>query len=78
MTGLTAARRQRRTFAENAAILSLFVQRERRFPGARDWVTVDGERVMIGPWLAKTHSKHRAGELAHSQVQLMDSRFGAD
>ncbi|MBF9073912.1 DEAD/DEAH box helicase [Streptacidiphilus fuscans] len=75
---LSADRRQRRSFAQNVAIVGLFVRREGRFPGARDWITMDGERVMIGPWLAKTRTKHRAGELAAAQAGLMESQFGTD
>jgi superfamily II DNA or RNA helicase len=62
---------RRRTFAQTAEILQLFVERWGRTPGAREWIEVDGERVMIGPWLAKASTKRKAGQLPLSQAQLM-------
>jgi len=62
---------KRRTFAQTAQILSLFVERWGRTPGAREWIEVDGERVMIGPWLAKTRTKLNAGQLPPGQVQML-------
>ncbi|MFD9193623.1 Helicase associated domain protein [Streptomyces phaeochromogenes] len=75
---MTAARRTRRTFAQNVQILELFVHREGRAPTAREEITVDGERVMIGPWLAKARSKHRAGGLPPHDAALVASLFDGD
>ncbi|MEU6846297.1 type III restriction endonuclease subunit R [Streptomyces sp. NPDC046716] len=63
---------RRRTFAQTAEILKLFVERWERIPGAREWIDVDGERIMIGPWLAKTRTKLNAGQLPHSQAELLE------
>lgn len=62
---------RRRTFAQTAEILALFVARWGRTPGAREWIEVDGERVMIGPWLAKTRTKLNAGQLPPAQTQML-------
>ncbi|WP_369032768.1 DEAD/DEAH box helicase [Streptomyces adonidis] len=62
---------QRRTFVQTAEILRLFVERWGRTPGAREWIEVDGERVMIGPWLAKARTKHNSGQLPLSKAQLL-------
>ncbi|MFF5044681.1 DEAD/DEAH box helicase [Streptomyces nigra] len=75
---MTAARRTRRTFAQNVQILELFLHREGRAPTAREEITVDGERVMIGPWLAKARSKHRAGGLPTHDAALVASLFDGD
>ncbi|MEV7755951.1 Helicase associated domain protein [Streptomyces griseofuscus] len=61
----------RRSFAQTVQILALFLQRWQRIPGAREWIEVDGERVMIGPWLAKTRTKLNAGQLPARQQQLL-------
>jgi len=61
----------RRSFAQTVQILALFLQRWQRTPGAREWIEVDGERVMIGPWLAKTRTKLNAGQLPARQQQLL-------
>jgi hypothetical protein len=52
-------------------ILSLFLERWQCTPGAREWIEVDGERVMIGPWLAKTRTKLNNGQLAPGQEQML-------
>lgn len=75
---LTSARRPRRTFAQTVQILELFLHRERRAPTAREEITVDGEHVKIGPWLAKTRTKHRAGQLPPQQAALVASLFDGD
>ncbi len=61
----------RRSFAQTVQILALFLQRWKRTPGAREWIEVDGERVMIGPGLAKTRTKLNAGQLPARQQQLL-------
>jgi hypothetical protein len=61
-TALPPARRMSpppRRSGPAAQILHLFVEHWNRPPGAREWVEVDGERVMIGPWLCKTRAKRR-------------------
>lgn len=62
---------RRRTFAQTTEILQLFVERWGRAPGAREWIEVDGERVMIGPWLAKARTKRNADQLPQSQAELL-------
>ncbi|MGW1437679.1 hypothetical protein ACWD7M_20855 [Streptomyces griseus] len=59
-------------------ILELFLHREYRAPTAREEITVDGERVKIGPWLAKTRSQHRAGQLPQEHAALVASLFDGD
>ncbi|WP_308118114.1 Helicase associated domain protein [Streptomyces buecherae] len=61
----------RRSFAQTVQILALFLQRWQRTPGAREWIEVDGERIMIGPWLAKTRTKLNAGQLPARQQQSL-------
>ncbi|MEV3972782.1 Helicase associated domain protein [Streptomyces sp. NPDC050698] len=75
---LTAARRPRRTFAQTVQILELFLHREGRAPTAREEITVDGERVRIGPWLAKARSMQRAGQLPPTHAALVASLFDGD
>ncbi|WP_416962312.1 Helicase associated domain protein [Streptomyces sp. Agncl-13] len=75
---LTAARRPRRTFAQTVQILEVFLHRERRAPTAREEITVDGEHVKIGPWLAKTRTKHRSGQLPAQQAALVAALFDGD
>ncbi|SDP61748.1 Helicase associated domain-containing protein [Streptomyces sp. cf386] len=75
---LTATRRSRRTFAQTAQILELFLHRERRAPTAREEVSVDGETVRIGAWLAKARSVHRAGQLPQEHAALVASLFDGD
>ncbi|MGV9560260.1 Helicase associated domain protein [Streptomyces sp. NPDC003522] len=62
---------RRRTFAQTVRILGLFVERWGRTPGAREWMEVDGERVMIGPWLAKARTRLNAGQLPPRQTQML-------
>jgi len=62
---------RRRSFAQTAEILQLFVERWQRAPGAREWIEVDGERVMIGPWLAKASTRRNASQLPLSHAQLL-------
>ncbi|MGC0344349.1 Helicase associated domain protein [Streptomyces sp. SLBN-8D4] len=75
---LTAVRRPRRTFAENVQILEFFLHRERRAPAAREEITVDGDRVRIGSWLAKARSAHRSGQLSSERVALVAPLFHGD
>ena len=71
-----AANPRRRTFAQTAHILGLFLERWGRTPGAREWIEVDGERVMIGPWLAKARTKLNAGQLPGKYAQLLSETLG--
>lgn len=75
---LTANRRTRRTFAQTVQILELFLHREQRAPTAREEITVDGDRVKIGPWLAQARTRHRAGQLPPKHAALMASLFDGD
>jgi superfamily II DNA or RNA helicase len=75
---LTPSTRTRRTFEQTVQILELFIVRERRAPTAREQVTVDGESIKIGPWLAKARTSHRAGRLPASQAALIDALFAGD
>ncbi|MFE0040092.1 Helicase associated domain protein [Streptomyces sp. NPDC059015] len=61
---------RRRTFAQTTEILGLFVARWGRTPGAREWIEVDGDRVMIGPWFAKVRTKLNADQLPPDQEEL--------
>ncbi|WP_367048702.1 Helicase associated domain protein [Streptomyces sp. Je 1-332] len=63
--------RRRRSFEQHTTLLRAFVERHGRPPGAREWIEVDGERVMIGPWLSKTRTKHKNDQLAEEQSKLM-------
>ncbi|MEV4228282.1 Helicase associated domain protein [Streptomyces bobili] len=64
---------RRRTFAQTTEILGLFVARWGRTPGAREWIEVDGDRVMIGPWLAKVRTKLNADQLPSEQEELVSA-----
>nr|WP_240678807.1 MULTISPECIES: DEAD/DEAH box helicase [unclassified Streptomyces] len=75
---LAGRRSARRTFAQTVQILELFLHREQRAPTAREEITVDGETVRIGPWLAKTRTKQRAGQLPPGQEALVASLFEGD
>ncbi|WP_405901820.1 Helicase associated domain protein [Streptomyces sp. NBC_00656] len=75
---LTSPRRARRTFAQTVQLLELFVHREGRAPTAREVITVDGERVQIGPWLAKARTKKRAGQLPAEHDSLLATLFEGD
>lgn len=70
--------RTRRSFEQTVQILELFLARERRAPTAREEVTVDGENIKIGPWLAKARTSHRAGRLPLGQAALIDALFAGD
>ncbi|RLU80189.1 helicase [Streptomyces griseocarneus] len=67
----SAGPRHRRSFNQTAVLLRAFVERQGRPPGAREWIEADGERVMIGPWLCKVRTRHRAGQLPLKQGKLM-------
>ena len=71
-------KRPRRSFEKTAQILRLFVERWSRPPGAREWVDVDGERIMIGPWLCKARAGANAGRLSEEQDRLMAEILQAD
>ncbi|MGW6898844.1 Helicase associated domain protein [Streptomyces sp. NPDC054919] len=75
---LTALRRARRTFEQTVQLLELFLHREGRAPTARETITVDGETVRIGPWLAKARTKKRAGQLHIEHDTLIASLFEGD
>ncbi|MFG2948369.1 hypothetical protein [Streptomyces adustus] len=64
-------KRRRRSFEQNAQILRLFVEHWNRPPGAREWIDIDGERVMIGPRLCKARTRRDAGQLHQEQQDLM-------
>ncbi|MEV0498078.1 Helicase associated domain protein [Streptomyces spectabilis] len=70
--------RRRRSFEHNAMLLQAFVERHGRPPGAREWIEADGERVMIGPWLCKTRTKHKGEQLTEEQSQLMQEILRED
>ncbi|MEF3113886.1 DEAD/DEAH box helicase [Streptomyces chrestomyceticus] len=75
---LTAPRRTRRSFAQTVQLLELFLHREGRAPTAREEIEVDGERVRIGPWLAKMRTKQRNGQLPPEHHALMAALFDGD
>ncbi|MER6112991.1 helicase associated domain-containing protein [Streptomyces hirsutus] len=68
----------RRTFAQTAQLLELFLHREGRAPAARETIRFDGDTVKIGAWLAKTRAKHRAGQLSDEHVRLVAALFDDD
>ncbi|WP_327241080.1 hypothetical protein [Streptomyces sp. NBC_01320] len=63
------------TFEQTVQLLELFLHREGRAPAARESITVDGERVQIGPWLAKARTKKRAGQLPAEHDSLLATLF---
>ncbi|MGV9341240.1 Helicase associated domain protein [Streptomyces sp. NPDC003688] len=75
---LAPSRRTRRTFEQTVQLLEVFLHREGRTPTARESVLVDGETVRIGAWLAKTRTKHRAGQLPAEHARLVDALFDGD
>ncbi|MEU4110878.1 Helicase associated domain protein [Streptomyces sp. NPDC027717] len=77
-TSPPAARRTRRSFEQTAQILQLFVEHRGRPPAAREWIDVDGERIMIGPWLCKARTRHNAYQLTREQDELMAQILQAD
>ncbi|MEU3099546.1 Helicase associated domain protein [Streptomyces sp. NPDC006967] len=72
-TPSTPRTRKRRSFEQTAALLRAFVERHGRPPGAREGIDVDGERVMIGPWLCKTRTAQKNGQLSENRAQLIQS-----
>ncbi|MFJ5130906.1 Helicase associated domain protein [Streptomyces sp. NPDC088555] len=77
-TPVTSGTRKRRSFEQTALLLRAFVERHGRPPGAREWIEVDGERVMIGPWLCKTRTKQKTGQLPEDQGKLMEEILRED
>ncbi|MEV6476988.1 Helicase associated domain protein [Streptomyces sp. NPDC051657] len=75
---LTPARRTRRTFAQTVQLLELFLHRHGRAPTARETLRVDGDTVQIGPWFAKTRTKHREGQLPTDHAALVAALFDGD
>lgn len=75
---LASQQRTRRTFEETVQLLELFLHREHRAPTARETITVNGDSVKIGPWLAKTRTKHRAGQLRADHALLVAALFDND
>ncbi|MFF3467603.1 Helicase associated domain protein [Streptomyces sp. NPDC002619] len=75
---LIPARRTRRTFEQTVQLLELFLHREGRAPAAREAISVDGDTVKIGAWLAKARTKHRAGELPDEHARLVAALFDGD
>ncbi|MFI0716363.1 Helicase associated domain protein [Streptomyces inhibens] len=72
---LTPPQRSRRTFEQTVQLLELFLHREQRAPTAREEIVVDGEHIKIGPWLAKTRTKKRAGQLPDHHDDLLTRLF---
>ncbi|WWQ61914.1 Helicase associated domain protein [Streptomyces sp. Q6] len=66
-----STRGRRRSFRQTAELLRLFVERWGRPPNAREGMEIDGEHVMIGPWLCKVRTKQNADQLTQEQDQLM-------
>ncbi|WLQ31928.1 hypothetical protein P8A18_00075 [Streptomyces castrisilvae] len=56
-------------------LLELFVHRGGRAATAREAITVDGEKVQIGLWLAKARTKKRAGRLPVEHDHLLALLF---
>ncbi|MGW8328532.1 Helicase associated domain protein [Streptomyces sp. NPDC055897] len=71
-------RTRRRSFQQTAELLRLFVERWGRPPNAREGMEIDGEYVMIGPWLCKVRTKQGAHQLTQEQDQLMTEIFKSD
>ncbi|MBD0742922.1 DEAD/DEAH box helicase [Streptomyces sp. CBMA152] len=69
----TAQTRKRRSFEQTATLLRAFIERHGRPPGAREGIEVDGERVMIGPWLCKIRTGQKNGQLSDNRSQLIQS-----
>ncbi|WP_341845825.1 DEAD/DEAH box helicase [Streptomyces atriruber] len=69
----TPKARKRRSFEQTATLLRAFVERHGRPPGAREGIEVDGEHVMIGPWLCKIRTNQRSGQLSRKRAQLIQS-----
>ncbi|MFD7764734.1 DEAD/DEAH box helicase [Streptomyces microflavus] len=75
---LAPPRRTRRTFAQTVQLLELFLHRHGRAPTARETLRVDGDTVQIGPWFAKTRTKHRDGQLPADHAALIAALFDGD
>ncbi|WP_097909771.1 DEAD/DEAH box helicase [Streptomyces sp. b84] len=75
---LAPPRRTRRTFAQTVQLLELFLHRHGRAPTARETLRVDGDTVQIGPWFAKTRTKHRDGQLPTDHAALIAALFDGD
>ncbi|MGW2282664.1 Helicase associated domain protein [Streptomyces sp. NPDC001770] len=75
---LTPAPRIRRTFAQTVQLLELFLHRHGRAPTARETLRADGDTVQIGPWFAKTRTKHREGQLPADHAALIAALFDGD
>ncbi|MGW2402599.1 Helicase associated domain protein [Kitasatospora sp. NPDC001664] len=74
-----APARPRRTFRQNTDLLEAFLIREEgRLPEARESVTVDGEKIAIGAWLAKTRSKVRSGTLRTEDQAVIAGLLGEE
>ncbi|MFC5919160.1 helicase, partial [Streptomyces pulveraceus] len=69
----TPKTRKRRSFEQTVTLLRAYVERHGRPPGAREGIDVDGERVMIGPWLCKIRTAQKNGQLSESRSQLIQS-----
>ncbi|WP_435836000.1 Helicase associated domain protein [Streptomyces bacillaris] len=72
-TPSTPKTRKRRSFEQTATLLRAFVERHGRLPGTREGIEVDGERVMIGPWLCKIRTAQKNGQLSENRSQLIQS-----
>jgi superfamily II DNA or RNA helicase len=72
-TPSTPRTRKRRSFEQTATLLRAFMERHGRPPGAREGIEVDGERVMIGPWLCKIRTSLKARQLSDRRRQLIQS-----
>ncbi|AKH80823.1 helicase [Streptomyces sp. CNQ-509] len=72
-TPSTPQTRKRRSFEQTATLLRAFMERHGRPPGAREGIEVDGERVMIGPWLCKIRTAQKNGQLPENRSQLIQS-----
>ncbi|MFK4196701.1 Helicase associated domain protein [Streptomyces sp. NPDC033754] len=70
--------RTRRSFEDMVQLLELFLHREQRIPAAREEILLDGEKVRIGAWLAKTRFKKREGHMSEEQEQLLSVLFDGD
>ncbi|WP_235488574.1 helicase associated domain-containing protein [Streptomyces roseoverticillatus] len=77
-TPSTPKTRKRRSFEQTATLLRAFVERHRRLPGAQEGIEVDGERVMIGPWLCKVRTHQKNGQLPENKSQLIQSILRED
>ncbi|MFF9218904.1 hypothetical protein [Streptomyces viridosporus] len=62
---------------ETVQLLEFFLHHEGRASAARETIRVDGDTVKIGAWLAKTRTKHRAGQLPEGHARLV-ALFGGD